>query len=282
MKPLILAFAALIAVPPARASAPQCPPVGSGGVSTNWGENYRERVREIFDAAKSAAGVSQTVLLINVNDLRKKNGGLREVDGSPISALPKGTQGLAEDAVIYTFGVFEIACDEAQLATFMLHEMRHIKRGPDGKNHFDRVNACRKTLIDEWARGTDLSAYPDDKAAVAAFNAAKGTEVQRKCVLPVEKEADQFAFETLPKLPYKIAEGADPNRDARAQAFKNAETWTAALGDSACDPGHGCLGDRAKAAAEAAARQRDAQRKAAERVQLQSIDPGAFAPAAGN
>jgi hypothetical protein len=280
MKPLslFLASAALAASLPALASTPQCPPVGSGGVSTNWGQDYREHVLDIFTRSKTAAGVTQNVLLVNVNDLQKKNGGTRQVDGSPISALPKGTQGLPDDAVIYTFGVFEIACDEAQLATFMLHEMRHLKRGDDGKNHFDRVNACRKTMINEWASGTDLSAYPDDKSAVEAFNKAKGAEVQTKCVLPVENEADQFAFDNLPKLGYPTNGGGDPNRDARALAFRNAETWAKAIGDNPCDGGHGCLGDRGAKGAAVAAAEKEKQRQAAEKIQGMSIDPGSFTP----
>ena len=144
MKPplLLLAVVALAAAHPAQAG-PKCPPPGAGGVSTNWGIDYRERVRDIFDAAKAVAGdgLDPKLALININDLPKQ-GGTRMVEGSPLSALQKGTLGLETDAVIYTFGVFEIACDEAQLATFMLHEMKHIKRGPDGKNHLDRVNEC--------------------------------------------------------------------------------------------------------------------------------------------
>jgi hypothetical protein len=275
--PLFLALASLAAALPARAQAPRCPPPGSGGSSTNWGQDYRERVTEIFNAAKSAAGVTQNVLLVNVNDLQTKNAGTRQVDGSPISALPKGTQGLPDDAIIYTFGVFEIACDEAQLATFMLHEMRHLKK-VDGKSHFDRVSACRKKMFDDWACGTDLTAFPDDKAILAEFNKKKGAEVQTKCVLPVEQEADAFAFATLPKLPYKTNAGSDPNRDARAQSFKNAEAWSVAIGDSTSDPGHGCLADRAKAGAAAAEKELNEQRERAQRARLQSIDPGQFSP----
>jgi len=271
--PLFLVLASLAA--PVLAQTPQCAPPGAGPSSTNWGQDYRERVEEIFNAAKQAAGVDQPVLLINVNDLQKKNAGTRQVDGSPISALPKGTQGIQQDAVIYTFGVFEIACDEAQLATFMLHEMRHLKK-VDGKSHFDRVNDCRKQMFDKWACGTDLTAYPDDKAIVAAFNSAKGKDVQTQCVLPVEKEADAFAFETLPKLPYKTNAGTDPNRDARAQAFKNAEAWSVAIGDAVSDPGHGCLADRAQAGADASAKEMAAQHQKEQELRLQSFVPGAF------
>ncbi len=275
MKPLslFLALASLLASRSASAD-PKCTPGVTGGVSTNWGQDYREHVLEIFQQSKAAAGVTQTVLLINVNDLNNgKNGGTRTVDGSPISALPKGTQGLTSDAIIYTFGVFEIACDEAQLATFMLHEMRHLKV-VNGKNHFDQVQACRKAMVNEWASSTDLSVYPDDKSAIAAFNKAKGGEVQTKCILPVENEADQFAFDNLSKLPYKTGEGADPNRDARAQAFKNAEAWAVAIGDNPCDGGHGCLGARGDKGAAVAKAQLEQNRQAQERIQGMSIQPG--------
>lgn len=162
---LPLAVAALLLALPASAG-PQCPPPGSGGASTNWGTDYRERVRDIFDAAKALAGdgLDPKLSLIFVNDLPKQ-GSTRLVEGSPLSAVEKGTAGLQTDAVIYTYGVFEIACDEAQLGTFMLHEMRHIKRGADGKNHLDRVRECRKKILNDWIAHTDLSAYDTSNAA---------------------------------------------------------------------------------------------------------------------
>jgi hypothetical protein len=95
-------------------------------------------------------------------------------------------------------------------------------------------------------------------------------------VLPIENEADAFAFEKLPSLPYKINAGSDPNRDARAQSFKNAESWAVAIGQSPCDGGHGCLGARGDRGAAVAAAEKEAQRKAAERAQGMSIDPSQF------
>jgi hypothetical protein len=276
----LLALAALIAAAPAFAG-PQCPAPGAGGASTNWGADYRERVQQIFDAAKSVAGdgLDPHLALIFINDLPKQ-GSTRLVEGSPLSAVEKGTAGLQTDAVIYTFGVFEIACDEAQLGTFMLHEMRHIKRGPDGKNHLDRVRECRKTILNDWISHTDLSAYDTStpagtKAAMDAFQKAKGQEVAVKCVKPVENEADAFALAMAPRLPWKVAsEPADPNRDARVLAFKNAERWIDALGLPQDDPGHGTLGARAETAKVAA---REAAMKAhqeEEKKRLQSFAPG--------
>lgn len=275
MKRLLPACAALLLSLPCRAE-PRCPPPGSGGVSTNWGVDYRERVQDVFDAAKAVAGdgLDPRLSLVNINDLPKQ-GSTRMVDGSPLSALQKGTLGLPNDAVIYTFGIFEIACDEAQLATFMLHEMRHVKRGPDGKNHLDRVNECRQKILKDWLAHTDVSAYfpasrtgnakadaaadeAGKKAAMAAFQKAKGTEVSLTCVKPVENEADAFAFATAPKLPYKVT-ADDPNRDKRVEVFHNAEKWLDALGLSQDDPGHGTLADRA---AEAQRVARDEKREA--------------------
>lgn len=277
----LAAFVAAFASP-AVAAGPKCPPQGSGGVSTNWGPDYRERVRDIFETAKAAAGdgIDPKLALIFVNDLPKQ-GSTRMVDGSPLSALQKGTLDLKTDAVIYTFGVFEIACDEAQLATFMLHEMKHIKRGPDGRNHLDRVNACRKKIADAWLAGTDLSAYPDTpaghKAVLDAFQAAKGNEVSVACVKPVENEADAFALEKAKTLPYKLdadPSGPDANRDARVQAFKNAEKWLDTLGVAQDDPGHGTLAERAETARRAAVMDKMLNRQKSENESLQSLSTG--------
>jgi hypothetical protein len=159
----------------------------------------------------------------------------------------------------------------------MLHEMRHLLV-VDGKNHFDRVLACRKAMVNEWVKTADLSAFPDTpegtKAAMAKFDADKGSDYQKTCVLPVENEADKFAFDKMPNMHYKIDPVSDPNRDARSQAFKNAEAWAVAINEKPCDDGHGCLGDRAKAGAAAAAAQMDQQRKARERILGMSIQPG--------
>jgi len=283
MKPplRILICAAVAAAIPAHAG-PQCPPLGSGGVSTNWGADYRERVREVFDYAKLAAGdgLDPKLTLIFVNDLPKQ-ASTRMVEGSPLSALQKGTMGLQTDAVIYTFGVFEIACDEAQLGTFMLHEMRHVKRGPDGKNHLERVNECRKKILNDWLAHTDVSAYyppgtsqdAGNKAAMEAFQKAKGDEVSVTCVKPMEMEADAFALATAPKLPYKVAtdpEHPDENRDKRVQAFQNAEKWLDALGLSQADKAHGTLAEREQAAKEAVRDQAAHERAKAAADRLQS------------
>ena len=271
--PLLLVLAALAA--PAFAG-PQCPSPGSGGVSANWGVDYRDRVRQIFDAARFIAGdgLDPKLALIFVNDLPKQSG-TRMVDGSPISALEKGTLGLETDAVIYTFGALEIACDEAQLGTFMLHELKHVKRGPDGKNHLDRVRACRKKILDEWIAKSDLTAYyppgapagAGDKAALAAFEKEKGGAVATSCVKPVENEADAFAVALAPRLPYPVdSSGRDPNRDARVQAFANAEKWIAALGLPKADEGHGTAEERKQAAAWAV-------HVSQEKERLQSLPP---------
>ncbi|MBI3564906.1 MAG: hypothetical protein HY079_06910 [Elusimicrobia bacterium] len=261
-----LALAALLAAPAAAAS-PSCPPPGSGGQSTNWGKDFDAYVEEAFGVVRPAAGVDQDVILIAVNKLRPQNRSLRMVNGTPLGAVPKGTEGLAADGVFYTFGVFELACDQAQLGFFMAHEMRHLKRGPDGKNHFDRVNDCVNGLWRAWKAGTDLSAYPDQPAAEAAFRKAKEGDIAARCVRPVEDEADAFAFDLAPKLPWKVADARDPGRDARVQAFKNAERWLDALGERQDDPGHGTAADRAakaygKALVESLARQKTAEEKA--------------------
>ncbi|MDE2143274.1 MAG: hypothetical protein KGJ84_12770 [Elusimicrobia bacterium] len=289
MKRLLPACAALLLSVPCRAE-PQCPPPGSGGVSTNWGVDYRERVQDVFDAAKAAAGdgLDPHLSLININDLPKQ-GSMRMVDGSPLSALQKGTLGLPNDAVIYTFGIFEIACDEAQLATFMLHEMRHVKRGPDGKNHLDRVHECRQKILTDWLAHTDVTAYypaaatgdavkdaaakkAGDQAAMAAFQKAKGNEVSVTCVKPVENEADAFAFATAPKLPYKVTAG-DPNRDKRVEVFRNAEKWLDALGLSQDDPGHGTLADRAAEAKRVAREEKQKAQADESAKRMQSLMP---------
>ncbi|HXT01295.1 MAG TPA: hypothetical protein VN915_11510 [Elusimicrobiota bacterium] len=281
MKPLslFLVLASLAASLPARAqnAAPSCPSNAGGGQSANWGPNYDLYVKQVFDKAKEAAGLTQEVRLIQVK--------VRSIDGSPISALPKGTpvgggQTLPTDSVVYGYGLFEIVCDQAQLATFMLHEMRHIKPGDDGKSHFDRVLACRKKMFTSWVNdpSTVLPADVTIDKAMAQFTQAKGAEYQKTCVQPVEKEADDFAFATLPRMGVKSSNGSDPGRDARAQSFKNADLWAKALGESGCDDGHGCLSARADRGAKAAAAELEAQRKAAERVQGMSIDPSRFAP----
>lgn len=281
--PLFLSLAAL-AAPALAQTAADAPPVcvkdAGAGQSTNWGPNYDLYVKKIFDLAKEKAGISQPVLLIPTQ--------YRTIEGSPISALPKGTQvkdgPLPSDAIVYGFGLFEIVCDEAQLATFMLHEMRHIKQDL-GPTHFEQVKACRKKMITDWANGTDTSAYPDADAAIKAFMAQKGDEVQSKCVLPREQEADAFAFATLPKMGLKTSDGKDPFGDARAQSFNNADKWAKATNIAAADPGHGSLADRAKAGAKAAAAEQKAhddmierQRKAAEAAAGMSIDPKQFVP----
>jgi hypothetical protein len=291
MKPLYLlpALAALCLSIPAHAG-PKCPAPGAGGVSTNWGVDFRERVHEIFDAAKTAAGdgLDPKLALIYINDL-PKHGGTRMVDGSPLSALEKGTLGLETDAVIYTFGIFEIACDEAQLATFMLHEMKHIQRGADGKNHLDRVNECQKKILKDWLDRTDVTPYypasktgnpaADDaadeagnKAVRAAFQKEKAGEVAAQCVKPVENEADAFAFARADKLPYKV-ESNDPNRDARVLAFQNAEKWIDALGLKQDDPAHGTLGERAADAKRVATEEAMKKRQAEQERRLQSLQP---------
>ena len=94
---------------------------------------------------------------------------------------------------------------------------------------------------------------------------------------PVENEADAFAFEKVKTL-YKTADGNDPNRDARARAFKNAEGWAIAIGQNPCDAGHGCLDGRAKAGAAVAKKELEQQRQAAERTRGMSIDPRDFKP----
>jgi hypothetical protein len=293
MKPFLrlLACVTLASAIPAHAG-PQCPPLGSGGVSTNWGVDYRERVQEVFDNAKLAAGdgLDPKLALIFINDLPNQ-ANTRMVEGSPLSALQKGTLGLKTDAVIYTFGVFEIACDEAQLGTFMLHEMRHVKRGPDGKNHLVSVNECRQKILHDWQSKTDVSAYypavpqgadakavqaaqeAGTKAALDAFQKARGDEVSVTCVKPVENEADAFALAKAPKLPYKVAtdpEHPDENRDKRVQAFQNAEKWLDALGLSQADKGHGTLAERAETAKNAARDEAAAERAKKASLNLQS------------
>lgn len=288
MKPLPLFLALAVLSAPALAqtaadSPPTCVKDAGAGQSTNWGPNYDLYVKKVFDKAKEVAGVGQDVLLIPTQ--------YRTIEGSPISALPKGTQvkdgPLPSDAIVYGFGLFEIVCDEAQLATFMLHEMRHIKQG--GKTHFEQVKDCRKAMITAWANGTDMSAYPTTDAAIKAFMAQKGDEVQTKCVLPREQEADAFAFATLPKMGLKMSDGKDPFGDARAQSFNNADKWAKATNISAADPGHGSLADRAKAGAKAAADEQKArdemierQRQAAEKAGGMSIDPKQFVPPPSN
>lgn len=271
MRTLALAAAFSLLAPAAGAASPACPPLGSGGQSTNWGKDYDAYVEEAFGVVRPAAGVDQDVLLIAVNKLRPQNRSLRMVNGTPLGAVPKGTEGLGSDGVFYTFGVFELACDQAQLGFFMAHEMRHLKRGPDGKNHFDRVNDCVNGLWRAWKAGTDPSAYPDKKAAEAAFHKAKDAEVARTCVLPVENEADAFAYDLAPKLPWKVEDLRDPARDARVQAFKNAERWLDALGEKQDDPGHGSADARAKAMYGKALVDSLARQKAVEEKALQSL-----------
>ncbi len=69
----------------------------------------------------------------------------------------------------------------------------------------------------------------------------------------------------MPKLPYKVENdpnNPDPNRDARVQAFNNAEAWAKAIGDVIQDDGgHGCLGDRAADKGAAVAAGADGARK---------------------
>ncbi len=249
--PLFLVLAPLAAAVPALAqnAPPSCPKDAGAGQSTNWGPNYDLYVQEIFELAKDKAGITQPVRLISTQ--------FRTIEGSPISALPKGTQvrdgALPTDTVVYGFGLFEIACDQAQLATFMLHEMRHIKPDENGKTHFQKVADCRKEMLQTWAAGTDLSAYPNPKAEIDDFLVKKANEIQTKCVLPVEKEADDFAFATLPKMGLQMSNGPDPFGDARSKSFQNADKWAQATNVNGCDPGHGCLADRAKAGAKVAA-----------------------------
>jgi hypothetical protein len=198
------------------------------------------------------------------------------VDGTPLAAVPKGTEGLTSDAVIYTYGVFEIACDEAQLAFFMAHEMRHIKRGPDGKNHFDRVNACRRRLFLSWYDAREAAVHPSVKEAFPVFLKEQGREVATQCVLPVEREADDFAIALAPKLPWRVKDPAapDPNRDERVRAFRNAEHWTEAIGESGDDPGHGSLDERARRAYDASFKESMRKQAEAERRARQSLPRG--------
>jgi hypothetical protein len=297
MKPssLLLAVVVFASAAPSHAG-PQCSPQGAGGSSTNWGVDYRERVRQVFDAAKDVASkdpdykLDPKLTLIFINDLPKQSG-TRLVDGSPLAALQKGTLGLENDAVIYTFGVLEIACDEAQLGTFMLHEMKHIQRGPDGKNHLDRVNDCRKKIVKDWTDHTDLSPYypaptgnaardkaaekAGNEAAMAAFQKARGNEVATTCVKPVENEADAFAFAKAPQLPYKV-EAGDPERDKRVTVFDNAEKWLGVLGISQDDPGHGTLAERQQAAKRAVDEQAKLDWLRKQQADLQSYEPPKF------
>lgn len=248
---LLLALAGTAPAQVARADGnapPACSP-GAGPNSANWGSAYREKMQAIFDKVKREAGVDPAIPLININDIKKENGSVRTVDGTPLAALPKGTQGLQNDAVIYTFGVFEIACDEQQMAFFLAHEFRHIKK-VDGKNHFDRVSACRKQIVTQWVNSTDLTAYPDDKSAMEAFAKAKGDEVAKTCVLPVENEADAFAFDLVNKL---YGASVNPNQDDRVKAFKNLAAWANAIGVGGTDPGHGTPEERAETARKKAA-----------------------------
>jgi hypothetical protein len=288
MKPifLFLAFAALAASIDARANdvTPKCAPKGSGPSSTNWGTVFDAHVREIFNRAKLKAGVTQDVQLIGIP--------VETYAGSPISALPKGAdKGVDSDAVVYGYAIFEIACDEAQLATFMLHEMKHLQRATEGKyagqTHFDRVLACRRKMINDWAMNPKAPIPPnaDTKAIIAQFDQEKGTEYQQTCVLPVEQEADLFAFTTVESLGYQLNTGKNPYEDARAQAFTNASKWADATGEAKCDPGHTCLDGRAAVGAGVAAKElevkaqaTDALRQARERFDKQSIDPSVFVP----
>lgn len=288
-------FAALALALPAFAG-PSCPPPGAGGESANWGADYRERVKDIFDAVKAAAGVTQDVVLININDLKgSRNAGSRLVNGTPLGALPKGTEGLQTDAVFYTFGVLELACNQAQLAFFMAHEMRHIKRGPDGKTHFDQVSACRQKILKGWIDGADISSfYPSSKtgnpalddaaektgnaAVLAKFEKEKGEETARACVKPVENEADAFAFALTGRadFPYKVQsspDNPDPSRDERVRAFEKAEKWLDAIGENQSDPGHGTAADRAVEARRVANEEAVRLHQAREEQLLQSIQP---------
>ncbi|MFI5347334.1 MAG: hypothetical protein ACHQ51_13250 [Elusimicrobiota bacterium] len=297
MKPQsLLPAAAILALALPALAGPKCSPPGSGGASTNWGVDYRERVRQVFDAAKDVASkdpnykLDPKLTLIFINDLPKQSG-TRLVDGSPLSALQKGTLGLETDAVIYTFGVLEIACDEAQLGTFMLHEMKHIQRGPDGKNHLDHVNECRQKIVKNWTDHADLSTYypaptgnaardkaaekAGNEAAMAAFQKARGNEVATTCVKPVENEADAFAFAKAPQLPYKV-EAGDPERDKRVTVFDNAEKWLGVLGISQNDPGHGTLAEREQAAKLAVKEQAKLEWLKKQQDDLQSYQPPKF------
>lgn len=268
----LAALAVLLAEPAlAQVAKPKCAPLDSQGQSTNWGPNYDDYAKESFLVVKGVAGVEQDVQLLDLKRIRKINPNVCMVNGTPLGAVPKGAEGLTTDGVFYTNCIFDLACDEAQLAFFMAHEMRHLKRGPDGKNHFDRVNACTKEVLNQWMASTDMSAYPNVDAALAAFRKDKGGEISTKCVLPVEKEADAFAFELMPKVEqarpqWKVSDGDDPARDARVRAFKNAELWLDAIGEKADDPGHDKASVRAgimekMAEAESAKKQRDAEER---------------------
>lgn len=253
MKPSFLFLAAALALLfPHRvlAAGPGCA-AGDAGSSTNWGPDFRERTQQIFETVKSAAGVTQEVKLIYTGDLAGKAAGERMIDGTPLGAVPKGTHGLATDAVFYTMGIFEIVCDESQMAFFMAHEMRHLKV-VDGKSHFDRVKECNKKVLNDWTASTDLSAYATPDDAVKAFQTAKGDTMATTCTLPVENEADAFAFDLLPKLPYKFADNsnnpAQPG-DARVAAFKRAGDWLTAIGANTADKGHGDTDTRKTVAA---------------------------------
>ena len=266
MKPFapLLILAALALSLPARADI-TCSSK-DGGQTVNW-PIYRERVQRVFDTVKAAAGegIDPQLELIYINDLPKQSG-TRLVDGSPLSAMQKGTLGLEHDAIIYTYVIFEIACDEAQLAFFMSHEMRHIKRGDDGKNHMDRVSACRKGLFTPWVKGIDLSSYypaktgnpalddaaekAGNKKVMAAFDKEKGHDVAIRCVKPVENEADAYAIQLEKKLPYKFDSdpvNPNPSLNEGVQAFRRARDWD----PDANDPAHGTAAEREETARKA-------------------------------
>lgn len=280
MKPLALfLFLASLATPVLAQNPPTCVKDAGAGQSTNWGPNYDLYVQEIFQKALKVAELPPNVKLYGVK--------VRSIDGSPISALPKGTPvrggTLDTDAVVYGFGLFEIVCDQAQLATFMLHEMRHIKvvadkEHPNGVTHFEKASECRKRMVKEWLNdpSTSLPADVNLQAAMAQFNKEKGADYQKTCVAPIEKEADEYAFSHLSMMGVQASSASSPSQDARAQSFMNADLWAKALGENGCDDGHGCLADRAKAGEAAAAEERMKAAAELSKKRLQSFDPNAL------
>lgn len=270
---VLAAFAAPVAAQ--RVSAPKCPPPGAGGQTPNWGNDFDLYMQETFNAVKLKSGVDQPVRLIAANQSRG-NANARMIEGTPLGAVPKGTiDGVDTDAVFYTYGIFELSCSQAQLAFFSLHEMRHLKKDADGKNHFTRVNECTNRLYDAWKSGTDLSAFPTPQARQAEFTRVKHNEVATQCVLPVEKEADAYAFAMVPTLGAPWNEGllADVNSDPRVQAFKNEELWLGVLGLGQSDPGHGSAAERQQQMAQLFEAEAKERQKRAEAAALQTL-PG--------
>ncbi len=287
--PLTVALAAACAllVFPADA-APTCPPPGAGGQSPNWGPHFDVEMTEAFNTVLAAAKdpnnrdpddpatLPQNVTLIAANNTSPQNRNRRMIGGTPLGAVPAGTiPGVADDAVFYTFGIFELSCSRAQLAFFLAHEMRHLMRGPDGRSHFQRVNDCTNGLYDAWkaVKDPDGSRYPSSQKRQEAFTAEKGAEVSVKCVLPVEQQADKYAFGLVPKLLGSWGVGGleDAENDPRVRAFKNEERWLDALGLAQSDPGHGTAADRAQAMEAKARAASEARQRKAEEAARQSL-----------